>query len=351
MSNPLISFAIPIYNFGRFIGHTVDSIVTGSEVLRQEDFEILVLDGGSTDDTPTVMSSLMAQYKNLRYLRIESRGGIDHDLNLAISLTSGRYVWLFSGDDVLCSGWDLYVKPLLIDIDIALIPAILCDINMIKRRSNPIFNIPHGSHAVTFPVHKDDGTLERYLSLATSLESLFGFMSSVIVRSDFWHTLPDRKDYYGTCWAHCARLIQGFRAGCSITYLPKFLVHKRGGNDSFMENGLVARIGLSIYGWQRIIEEFFNDQVNQATLYELLRHDISISIFLYGKVSAKTNIESIQLEDMARMLYKEKYPTSKSMIQYGLFQISPLKPSLALIIEPTLPHLIKFRHWVKRYFP
>lgn len=348
MSRQLISFAIPVYNFGQFVGQTIESIVDGAEVLRPEDFEILVLDSGSTDDTPAVVALLMEQHKNVRYRRTEKRGGIDHDLNLAISLVGGRYVWLFSGDDMLIPGWDRYVQPLLRDTDIALVPTILCNIDMSERRANPIFNVCHDANTVTFTVRDNDGSVDAYFGRALNLDALFGFMSSVIVRSDFWRSLPERTDYYGSCWAHCARLIQGFRPGCSINYLPKCLIRKRGGNDSFMEKGFVARIGISVNGWQRIIDEFFHRPTTQAIAYALLRHDISIALFLYGKVTARGSVETVKLEEMARMLYVEKYPTVLSVIYYWVFRLSPFTSSAAPLVERVLPYLIRLRHRMKR---
>lgn len=317
-------------------------------MLRLEDFEILILDSGSTDDTPAVVASLMEQYNNVRYRRTECRGGIDHDLNLAISLVTGKYVWLFSGDDLLIPGWDRYVQTQLKDTDVVLVPTTLCNIDMSERRINPIFNVSHDANQVSFTVCNNDGSVDAYLERAQSLDALFGFMSSVIVRSDFWHSLPERKDYYGSCWAHCARLIQGFQTGCSITYLPKYLIRKRGGNDSFMENGFVSRIEISVNGWQRIIEEFFHRSTVQALAYALLRHDISVALFLYGKVSAQTPTESFRLNEMARTLYDVKHPTTLSRLQYKFFRIAPIMPWMAPLITGLLPYVIQVRHWVKR---
>lgn len=331
------------------MGETVHSIVDNAEVLNPDDYEILILDSGSTDNTPAEVLSLMEQYKNVRYRRTEHRGGIDNDLSLAVSLVSGRYIWLFSGDDLLVPGWDRYVEKLLNSTDVVLVPTTLCNIDMTERRANPIFRLNHDENHVSFSVCQKDGSLDAYLQRAKTLDALFGFMSSVIVRSEFWHSLPERRDYFGSCWAHCARLIQGFQNGCSITYLPRFLIRKRGGNDSFMEKGFVARIGISVIGWQRIIEEFFRDSKTQVHAYNLLRHDISMALFLYGKVAARTSVEYLNLKEMACKLYNEKYSTAISKLQYKFFLAAPLAPWMAPITNCLLPNAIRMRHWVKKW--
>lgn len=330
------------------MGETVHSIVDNAEVLKPDDYEILILDSGSSDNTPGEVASLMEQYKNVRYRRTEHRGGIDNDLNLAVSFVNGRYIWLFSGDDLLVPGWDRYVEALLSGNDVVLVPTTLCNVDMTERRANPIFRLTHDENKVCFRVCERDGSLAAYLQSANSLDALFGFMSSVIVRSEFWHSLPERRDYFGSCWAHCARIIQGFQDGCSIAYLPRFLIRKRGGNDSFMEKGFVGRIGISVIGWKRIIEEFFEKSKTQALVYALLRHDISIALFLYGKVSARTSDEFLQLKGMARELYDEKYPTSISKFQHKLFLFAPVAPWMAPMINGLLPYAIRVRHWFKK---
>jgi len=345
MIQPILSFAIPIYNFGEFIGATIKSIVDGAQSMTQDEYEIVIVDGNSVDDTYVVIQDLVENYKNIRYLKMSERGGIDRDLNTAIDASRGKYVWLFSGDDLLAPGWDS-------DIDVILVPCILCNFDMSPRRPNPIFVGRAQASNEVFSIRIGDGSLGSYLSNANSLDSLFGFMSSVIVRSSHWQCLPERVDYYGSCWAHCSRLIQGFTNGCTITYVPRFLINKRGGNDSFMAEGFVNRIGISIDGWSRIIEEFFQEGEARKYSYNLLREDISISLFLYGKLTAKSSTEVNRLHRMAHLIYIKKYPNVKSRLFYSLFVILPRWKALASLVSKLLPLLIrvrcKFRHGIMR---
>lgn len=348
MSGPLLSFAIPVYNFGRFVGETVESIVTGAEILSPAAFEILVLDGGSTDDTAEVVAGLAARFPNVRYARAAQRGGIDHDLNLAVASVHGQYVWMFSGDDLLVPGWDRHVVPLLDAADVALVPTVLCNLDMSERRRNPIFDGCDDGSPAHFEVRHGDGSLAAYLARARSLDALFGFMSSVIVRADYWHALPERRDFFGTCWAHCARLIQGFEDGSRIAYTPHCLIRKRGGNDSFMENGLVARIAIAVDGWRRIARELLPDPAARQRVYALLRQDISLPLFLYGKVSARSPEERTRLHALAQRMYREGYVSPRSRAHYLLFRLSPLGAFARPVLARALPRMIRLRHWLKR---
>jgi len=348
---PLLSFAIPTYNFGKYISETVRSIENGAEILTPSQFEIVILDGGSQDNTGEIAGALARQYRNLRYIRQPHRGGIDRDIHTVAGLTEGRYIWLFSADDVLEKGWDRHIVPLLEEGgELFLVPAILCDIQMQPRRTNPIFRGCKEGPPVNFYISPEKDSLYYYLDRAASLEALFGFMGALVVDAGVWRSLPPREDYFGSCWAHCARLIPLLYRRTKITYLNKFLIRKRGGNDSFMENGFTARIAISVDGWDRIIREFFPDISLQAILYQILRKDMSVLFFIYAKISARNDGELRRLNAMAGLLYTKRNSSSMTKMQYLFYRLTPRIHLPGTLLESLLPFLIRIRHKIKSYF-
>jgi glycosyltransferase involved in cell wall biosynthesis len=336
----LISFAIPTYNFGKFIEETVRSVEDGVEILKLNQFEIVILDGGSTDQTDEVVQTLSEEYKNIRYIKQATRGGIDRDINTVAELTTGKYIWLFSADDLLVPGWDKYIIPLLsTEAELFLVPAILCNIKMIPLRPNPIFLNCEGDNPIEFEISPENDSLVNYLNRAATLEALFSFLGAILVKADFWRSLPAREDYYGSCWAHCTRLIPGFFKNIRVTYLNQFLIKKRGENDSFMENGLIARIGIAVNGWGKIINEFFTENRHKQILFDKLRKDMPILLFVYAKISAKEKNEIKRLNAMAKFLLIESCPTSTTKFNYFIYRLTPASPLLNAIILPFLPTL------------
>jgi abequosyltransferase len=95
-----LSLCIPTYNFGDFIGETLESIakqdLTG--------VEIVVLDSASTDETPAVVAAYRERLPCLRYIRADRKGGIDRDLARVVEEAQGEYVCLFSADDIMRPG-------------------------------------------------------------------------------------------------------------------------------------------------------------------------------------------------------------------------------------------------------
>jgi GT2 family glycosyltransferase len=90
---PQVSVIIPTYNRANLIGETLDSVLAQT----YHNFEIIVVDDGSTDNTPAVIST---GYKNLvRYIRQENAGQAAAR-NAGIRAANGIYVAFLDDDDL-----------------------------------------------------------------------------------------------------------------------------------------------------------------------------------------------------------------------------------------------------------
>lgn len=90
------SIVIPAYNYGRFVGRAIES------ALEQDgdDFEVLVIDDGSTDNTREVV---VGYGDRVRYFHHENRGQAA-TRNRGIDLSTGRYLIFLDADDRLLPG-------------------------------------------------------------------------------------------------------------------------------------------------------------------------------------------------------------------------------------------------------
>lgn len=89
---PEVSVIIPTYNSGRYLTDAVDSVLAQT----YKDFEVLVIDDGSTDDTGTVMG----RYRSpVRYIS-QQNGGVSAARNRGIEESRGRYIAFLDADDV-----------------------------------------------------------------------------------------------------------------------------------------------------------------------------------------------------------------------------------------------------------
>jgi glycosyltransferase involved in cell wall biosynthesis len=96
-SAPLVTFVVPCYNYAHFLAICVNSIL----LQDYENFEVLIMDNCSTDNTPEVAQSF--QDARVRHIRNESNLGSTQNFNKGLTLARGKYVWLLSADDLLRS--------------------------------------------------------------------------------------------------------------------------------------------------------------------------------------------------------------------------------------------------------
>src|SRR5262245_54747922 len=93
MPSPLFSIIIPTFNYGRYLRRAIDS----AAAQPGHDYELIVVDDGSTDDTPAVS----AAYGNrLRYLRQENRG-VYLACKHGLEASRGAFLIYFDADDAL----------------------------------------------------------------------------------------------------------------------------------------------------------------------------------------------------------------------------------------------------------
>ena len=88
---PRVSVLIPTYNAGRYLGAALQRVLGQT----YQDFEIIVVDDGSEDDTAAVA----ARYPQVRYF-YNAHSGISVTRNLAISKAKGEMIAFLDADDM-----------------------------------------------------------------------------------------------------------------------------------------------------------------------------------------------------------------------------------------------------------
>jgi glycosyltransferase involved in cell wall biosynthesis len=92
VTRPRVSVIIPAYNAARTIDQTLDSVLSQTF----QDFEVVVVDDGSTDDTPAVLARRRPQ---ARVLTKVNEGRPAAARNLGVRASCGEYVAFVDADD------------------------------------------------------------------------------------------------------------------------------------------------------------------------------------------------------------------------------------------------------------
>lgn len=326
-----LSICIPTYNFGKFIGETLDSILPQ----MTSEVELIVLDGGSTDDTSDVVRQKFADAPNLIYQRQTQRGGIDRDIEHAIDLARGDYCWLFSADDVMLPG---AVQDVLATIhsnsDVYICEHKLCDINLRVLSDHPIFKTPIGPCRFDF---SDAVQRKNYFRQAKNSEAFFSFLAGPIFRKSIWDQAPVPESFRGTCWIVAGHLLWGMRNGMSVEYLARCFLLKRGENDSFADRGMVNRFRIAVEGFQHIAYQIFGvGSWETKHIQRTIQSEIPLRILLKTKwdVLLAPELESRDMLDrVARMHYANQ--GLLGVMKHGVYTMTP---------AACVPGLL----WVKR---
>ena len=93
MQNPLISIVMPAYNHERFVGPAIEGVLNQS----LDDFELVIVDDGSTDGTAAVIKSYTDS--RIRYHHQQNQDAYNA-LNNSIALARGQYISILNSDDV-----------------------------------------------------------------------------------------------------------------------------------------------------------------------------------------------------------------------------------------------------------
>lgn len=94
----LFSVIIPAYNCEETIENTVDSIAESGII----DYEILIIDDGSTDKTGSICDSLSQKMPSVRCIH-QINAGVSAARNCGIENSQGEYILFFDADDSLDS--------------------------------------------------------------------------------------------------------------------------------------------------------------------------------------------------------------------------------------------------------
>lgn len=98
MNNPLVSVIVPSYNQSDFLNETLNSVLSQTF----DDWECIIINDGSTDETEKVAESYCLKDKRFRYFKKEN-GGLSLARNKGIELASGKFIQFLDSDDIIDS--------------------------------------------------------------------------------------------------------------------------------------------------------------------------------------------------------------------------------------------------------
>jgi abequosyltransferase len=271
MQNKL-SICIPTYNREKYLKEAFNSIVNQLDDTIKDRVEICVSDNTSSDNTRELVESYKEFTPHITYFRWDKNMGADLNYLKVVEIAHGKYCWFLGSDDILEPN---ALKIILKEIDQNPQINIFCinnnryDINlqnkkiprhaMYKYKTNMIFNN-------TYDCIKNMGTM-------------FGYLSALAFKKHLWDKYAVEKKFIGSAYSHIYILFSILKNYSGRTeWVSDALIGCRGGNDSFLLEGIIKRISYDIIGYNDITADVFGK--NSKELKVLNSHVINRHIFM-----------------------------------------------------------------------
>jgi glycosyltransferase involved in cell wall biosynthesis len=170
---PRVSIGLPVYNGEEFLEQALDSILLQS----YPDFELIICDNGSTDQTSAICSKYTARDSRIRYYRNIENVGVDRNFNRTFELSKGDYFRWAAADDV-CSPELLGRCVDTLDGDHGVV---LCypKSRYIDEYGNVTRDYDDGLH---LDMATPSARLERYMREVDMCNAIFGLIRSDVLR-------------------------------------------------------------------------------------------------------------------------------------------------------------------------
>lgn len=140
------SIIIPAYNVADYLENCVESILKQA----YDNYEIIIVDDGSTDETGKVADELLRQSKKINVVH-QSNGGASKARNTGMSRATGDYILFLDGDDFWSDS--RFLKQIASELTVELVDVIIFGYSYYydnEIKESPIFRLKDLGEATNF---------------------------------------------------------------------------------------------------------------------------------------------------------------------------------------------------------
>ncbi|TDJ07312.1 MAG: glycosyltransferase [Deltaproteobacteria bacterium] len=244
----MISIIIPTYNRCAYLFRAIESVLSQT----YQDFELLIIDDGSTDDTEKHVRDLIKENKKIKYIKTPNRG-VSAARNLGLSIATGELIsFLDSDDEWLPDKLKVQVDFLQNNQDLSLV------------HGDEIW-IRKGKRVNQKKIHKKSGgnIFSQCLDLCAISPS------TVLIRKELFQEVGHFREDFPVCEDYdlWLRITSRYQVG----FIPSPLILKYGGHDGQLSN---KYIGMD-YWRIKAMSSLLNSSSLNSTYKELLQEKLN----------------------------------------------------------------------------
>lgn len=260
---PILTICIPTYNRCADLKQLLDSVVKhGDHLVASGAIEVVISDNASSDNTDTMVNEYAARISRLTYVKNELNIGFAGNLNQSIKIGSADYCWLMGSDEIILpEAFALILEGIFKNSDIIIG-------NALTRGKERHFFKENGPSEF-FIKSRDD--FIKFLESCTEISSAFAFISTLVVKRQFWDFPLCTEWELLHPYTHMLRLCRAISArDTTILYIDRPLV-STGQNVNEFNSSILPHFELDLLTIKYIGEEIFYDR----------RKDV---LMAYGKI-------------------------------------------------------------------
>jgi abequosyltransferase len=308
-----LSICIPTYNRHDELLRLINSIEIAVKSLPSTaDVEVVISDNASTDGTEAAMREAQSRLIYISYSRNEKNQGFAANLNKAIEISSGDYCWLMGSDDIILPDalmrvWQHLQRGVSVIVG-----------NPITRSTERKFFLFDDQRDHQFG-STDDFVL--YISQCREISAAFAFMSTLIVRRDFWNNAQCTRYELMHPYTHMLRIVRGLASNGGIVRCLNAPIVATGHAGNEWNTTVLPHFELDLSTIQYIEGKIFNSSPPVLLAYgAIFRRQYSTIELLKARVESTIDRWSSMVPFLTASGYSQ-FLLKKTLIDTVLFRI------------------------------
>ena len=221
----LLTIAIPAHNKSNFLKQAILSIKKETDF--GDDVNIIISDNSSNNEIKKLYFDEFSKDENVKLFNSKNYSCLDSNVNRAVELSTGKYVWIFGDDDLIVPGILRKIKEFLKRKNPSLVV-----LNSKSFREEEIIEESRLPRGVKSFYGKNDN--DEFL---VDLVGYLTYVGGILVERDLWIENYD-KSKIGSFFAHitCVTAIKNNR---STHYFSKPAIKMRLGSQTWIDQSFV----------------------------------------------------------------------------------------------------------------
>lgn len=319
---PKISICVPAYNYAHFLPKAIESVLSQDF----EDYELIILNDVSPDNTHEIATAYAAKDPRVRYILNEKNLGAIENCNKGVEVARGEYVTFLSADDFYLPGWLKAGVEFLdnhSDVNLVYCKTILVDDHDQFCWTTAIDSFSNFDHTGRDEFREHVKTGGTFFHLAATI-----MRKTMLEQHGFYKKWDKAGGFSAEDWEANFKFALNNKEGYINQIYYAFRVHSSNfsSQDKVLENGALVRSHLYI------LDKFLTAE----TAYRTRGIQKETLMHLFGQV----NMLSKHAPEIAEKVLPEIYPQlndiKNRLEQLGQLPIPPLSEQpLVTVVIPT----------------